>query len=109
MDLPSLRLSYPDDDPHADRGRKPCDYVGALLWPHERIRHGTSAIGVKWVGKVRICCRRGQVSLPVWRMPVPSILAWEVLKVWEEDTDRGKLLRDHARKVGHSIVLNHNN
>ena len=96
--------------PAYERGRQPCDWCGALLWPCEGKRYGTRDTGYKWGGMATICCRQGKCShLPAWKTPDPNhgseqqraaaAAEKDILDLWAADTEQGKLLREYARKV----------
>ena len=96
--------------PAYERGRQPCDWCGALLWPCEGKRYGTRDTGYNWGGMATICCRQGKCShLPAWKTPDPNhgseqqraaaAAEKDILDLWAADTEQGKLLREYARKV----------
>ena len=91
---------YPEEEPNSIRGRKPCNWCGALLFPYEMKRYGTRNTGYTWGGISGICCRQGKTAhLPMWAKPIEGSPAREILDVWEDDGDNGRTLRQYSRQV----------
>ena len=62
-------------------------------------RKGNRREGYVINGKALMCCRNGKIRLPKWAMPAEGSPARDILKLWEEDTELGRFLREYSRKV----------
>ena len=79
--------------------RRPCDYCGAQLFANEIQRSGNQRDGYIYYGKGLLCCRKNKIKLPKWAMPEEGTPARDILKLWEEDSELGRFLREYSRKV----------
>ena len=80
--------------------REACGLCGAYLFPNERKKVKNPRDGnLYYVGKGFMCCRQNRIRLPLWVMPTQDSPAYEILKLWEEESDLGSVLRDYSRQV----------
>jgi hypothetical protein len=100
VDVPPAILGYPNEEPFVIKGRKPCNWCGALLFPHEMKRYGTRQSGYTWGGIGMICCRQGKAAhLPMWIKPNEGSHARQILDLWEDEGLMGNALREYSRQV----------
>ena len=89
--------------------RRPCDYCGAQLFANEIQRSGNQRDGYIYYGKGLLCCRKNKIKLPKWAMPEEGTPARDILKLWEEDSELGRFLREYSRKVMSPYAVTYNN
>jgi hypothetical protein len=106
VDVPPAIVGYPDEEPFVVKGRKPCNWCGALLFPHEMKRYGTRQSGYTWGGIGMICCRQGKSAhLPMWIKPNEGSRARQILDLWEDEGLMGCALREYSRQVISSHII----